>query len=67
MVMLWPGCWGFAQMIFPLLWLKLQGVSPKADIFLYYYYFFFADKELLLDQGLEKKGIIMRSGFVSLL
>lgn len=45
-------------MIFPLLWLKLQGVSPKVD-------FFFPDEELLLDQGLEKKGFVMRPWFVS--
>lgn len=50
-------------MIFPLLWLKLPGVSPKADFF----FSFFADKELLLDQGLEKKGVIMRSRFIALL
>lgn len=61
--MLWPGCWGFAQMIFPLLWLKLQGVSPKADFF----FFSFADKELLLDQRLEKEWVLMRSQFISLL
>lgn len=64
--MLWPGCWGFAQMIFPLLWLKLQGVSPKADFF-YLFFFSFADKELLLDQRLEKEGVLMRSQFIALL
>lgn len=64
--MLWPGCWGFAQMIFPLLWLKLQGVSPKADLFIFFF-FSFADKELLLDQRLEKEGVLMRSQFIALL
>lgn len=50
-------------MIFPVLCFKLQGISPKADLI----FFFFANKELLLDQGLEKKGVIMKSRFISLL
>lgn len=39
-------------MVFPLLWLELQGVSPKADFCV-----LIADKELLLEQGLGKKAV----------
>lgn len=48
----------FPQTIFPLLWLKLQGVHPKSGVYLLFFNYFFssAGNLWLPDQGLEKKG-----------
>lgn len=44
----------FPQTIFPLLWLKLQGVHPKSGVYLlFFYYFFFS---LLAISGCQTRG-----------